>query len=231
MGVYFILVRPSLPENVGAAARALKTMGFRFLRLVAPCDHLCERARWVAHGSEDVLERARVYPDLAAALHDIDFAVGTTSKRRIAKHDYYRSDELLDVIAKKETTVSKTAIVFGAERTGLLGNELSLCDIASTVPMRARHPSLNLAQTVMVYAYELSPLNLDRPRPRTACRDAGQFRSLKHRAGELMQILGIAEGSRKYCRAMERLGALAGSDVRLMHLLCGRLLGLRKGRA
>ena len=94
MLIHFILVEPGLPENVGAAARALKTMGFHSLRLVNPCDHLQDRARWVAHGSTDILENARVFTSLEDAVADVDMIVGTSAKSRTVKDQSIRSQDV-----------------------------------------------------------------------------------------------------------------------------------------
>lgn len=152
--VYFILVEPQTPGNVGAAARAIKTMGFTHLRLVNPCDYRSPQARWMAHASEDVLEAATVFPDLAGALQDIHFAVATTQREREFHFPFFTPREL----AAELTPMSRehrVAIVFGREQTGLTNEELRLCHAISTIPAAVSHPSLNLAQAVMVYAYEL----------------------------------------------------------------------------
>lgn len=75
MRLTIILVGPARAENVGAAARAMKTMGFRELRIVDSEAHLAPPARWVAHGSGDILDGITTYPTLAEALHDVDFTV------------------------------------------------------------------------------------------------------------------------------------------------------------
>ncbi len=71
--ISFILVEPAVPANVGAAARAIKTMGFDDLRLVKPCDHLSMEARMLAHASNEILENAKIFSTLKEALADIDF--------------------------------------------------------------------------------------------------------------------------------------------------------------
>ena len=78
--IIFILVRPAVPENVGAAARALKTMGFSRLRIVGSDAHREKPARILAHASNDILENAQAFPDLQSALADIDFVIGTFGK-------------------------------------------------------------------------------------------------------------------------------------------------------
>ncbi|MDZ7606531.1 MAG: TrmH family RNA methyltransferase [Cyclobacteriaceae bacterium] len=87
---------------MGAAARALKTMGFSELRLVNPTNHLSDKARWLAHGSTDILDNAKVFTSLEDALIDVDFSIGTTAKERSAKQDYYPPEEAKEIVQSKE---------------------------------------------------------------------------------------------------------------------------------
>lgn len=151
--VYFVLVEPHTPGNIGAAARAIKTMGFRHLLLVNPVDHLSEEARWMAHASLDILENAQIFSSLQEAVKNTYFVVGTTQRERGFHLPYYTPKEL----ARKIIPITQDypiAIVFGREKTGLTNEELAHCDAISTIPAHTRHPSLNLAQAVMVYSYE-----------------------------------------------------------------------------
>lgn len=102
MEVVFILVEPAVPENVGSAARAMKTMGFEKMRLVNPCDHLCLEARKLAHGSHDILQNAMVYAHFKDAIADVDFIVGTTAKRRSARHDFYEPHKIQEILFRKK---------------------------------------------------------------------------------------------------------------------------------
>ena len=150
--IYFVLVEPKTPGNVGAAARALKTMGFENLVLINPCDISVPEARWMAHASEDILERAQIYNSLQEAVKEIHFVVATTQRERSFHLPFFTPEEL----AKKVMPIShdhKIAIVFGREQSGLTNEELGHCDAISTVPTHTKHPSLNLAQTVMIYCY------------------------------------------------------------------------------
>ena len=151
--IYFILVEPRTPGNVGSAARALKTMGFKNLLLVNPCDFQSPEAQWMAHASNDILKGAEIYTNLQDAIADKNFVVATTQRKRGFNLPYFTPRELV----KKAVPISlehKIAVVFGREKTGLTNEELSLCDAVSTIPASTRHPSLNLAQTVMIYCYE-----------------------------------------------------------------------------
>ena len=82
MNISFILVEPAVPENIGAAARAIKTMGFNDLRLVNPCDHLDMRAKMLAHASHEILENAKIFTNLSDAIADLDFTIATSAKQR-----------------------------------------------------------------------------------------------------------------------------------------------------
>ncbi len=150
----FVLFRPQSAGNIGAAARALKNMGFDDLRLVAPGSLNNREATAMAVHADDVLARATVYPDLAAALADCSVAVGTSSRR-----GGYRSRAYpLRAAAAELAAVAgsnKIAIVFGREDRGLTNRELKLCNRLITIPTAPEYPSLNLAQAVVVVAYEL----------------------------------------------------------------------------
>jgi len=151
--VYFVLAEPQTPGNIGAVARAIKTMGFTNLCLVNPADPNSNEARWMAHASGDILENAEIFDTLNAAVKDKHFVVATTQRERGFHLPFFTPKEL----AKKVIPISsehKIAIVFGREQTGLTNEELGMCDAISTIPAHIRHPSLNLAQSVMVYAYE-----------------------------------------------------------------------------
>jgi len=124
LNITFILVNPAVPENIGASARAMNTMGFHDLRLVNPCNFLNEKARMLAHGSHSILENATVFSSLEKAVRDIDFVIGTTAKRRSAKEDYYSANLLSGYLAKKGDSISTIAIVFGKEESGLTNEEI-----------------------------------------------------------------------------------------------------------
>jgi tRNA/rRNA methyltransferase len=153
--VAFVLCRPMHSGNIGSAARALKNMGFSDLRLIAPAASADSRAaRSMAVHAGDVLRSATVHPDLDSALADRAVAVGTTCRQGL-----YRSgaeDVRASVRAIAELASSNpVAIVFGPENHGLTNDELKRCHRLMTIPTAPDYPSLNLAQAVMVVAYEL----------------------------------------------------------------------------
>jgi tRNA/rRNA methyltransferase len=148
------LVSPKASGNVGAAARALKNMGFADLRLVAPRDYDPKAAAAMAVHADDVLERARIFPDLMTALDDRTLTVGTT-----CRGGPYRSETrtLRDVAPAliAEGARNRAAIIFGPEDFGLTNLEIAQCQRLITIPTAPDYTSLNLAQAVMVVAYEL----------------------------------------------------------------------------
>jgi TrmH family RNA methyltransferase len=161
-----VLVRPARPVNVAAACRAMKNMGLGGLRLVGPPAGLDRpEVRGVAYGAWDVLDAAAVYPGLREAVADTSLVVGTTGRpdplawtpRRLAEEGGQRSGG------------GRVSLVFGPEASGLRTDELELCPVRVHIPTDAAQPSLNLAQAVLLLAYEIRlsaspPLALDEPR-------------------------------------------------------------------
>jgi tRNA/rRNA methyltransferase len=227
VNVYFILVKPAVPENIGAAARAVHNMGFRFLRLVSPCNHLQERAQWMAHGARAVLKNARVYPALDRAVRDMDFLVGTTARRRhILKASHFPIDDLPGILRKKPSHVRKLGLVFGCEKHGLSNSDIALCDVMTFVPMAQVFPSLNLAQAVMVYAYEIHRFMRGRKAaPQAKAGPKGQYKALKKRVHLLFGRIGIQPQSLFYKKMVMRLALLGQRDVRLAHFLIKQFEG------
>jgi len=158
MRLSIILVEPARAENIGAAARAMKTMGLNELRIVASEAYLEPAARWVAHGSGDILDNARHFDCLAAALADVDFSIATTARSRAKFHYYATPEQLQTLLEEKQQWLGHSALIFGREDSGLTNEELALADILTGIPMQADYPSLNLGQAVMVYCYQLGRL-------------------------------------------------------------------------
>jgi tRNA/rRNA methyltransferase len=165
----FILFQPKTAGNIGAAARALKNMGCRDLRLVQPPGYTdasigepistrlasgYDDARAMAVHGRDVLDAAKAYSTLDSALDDCTLVVGTT-----ARTGPYRSEarSVREVSAELATLseANRIGLVFGPEDHGLTNNELKLCQRLITIPVAPGYPSLNLAQAVMIVAYEL----------------------------------------------------------------------------
>lgn len=217
--IYFVLVRPAVPENVGAAARAIKTMGFAHLRIVASDAHREKPARILAHASNDILENAQTFPDLEAALADIDFSIGTSAKARHERRYQLSPAQVCAAIENKSAILSRVAIVFGCEESGLSNTELALCDALSSIPLATGYPSLNLSQAVMLYAYELANLKFEAP----LIADAGQLHTLKTRMQKLFASIDTEADSKLARWADERCAQLTQDDVSFLHQLLARI--------
>jgi TrmH family RNA methyltransferase len=150
--VEVVLVRPARPANVAAACRAMKNMGLCTLRIVEPPPGLAEpEARNLAYGAWDVLDAARPARSLLEAVGDSTFVAGATGR---ALPDAWTPRRLAQE-AEGRTGGGRLSVVFGPESSGLTNQELSLCHVRVRIPTRLAHPSLNLAQAVLVVAYEL----------------------------------------------------------------------------
>ncbi|MBV6341204.1 RNA methyltransferase [Candidatus Magnetobacterium casense] len=155
--IYFTLVQPRESGNVGAAARAIKNMGFERLCLVDPCDYLNAEARAFAHGAIDVLEGATVCANLTEAVSDKAIVIGTTRRQGKTRGVIRPVKEAVATIAELANN-NKVAILFGREDKGLLSEEINRCGFLMTIATSHAQPSLNLAQAVLIVAYELSPV-------------------------------------------------------------------------
>jgi len=219
--IVFILVSPAREENVGAAARALKTMGFSSLWLANPqCNHLGEKARATAHSSNDILEKAKVFHSLKEARAGISLLIGSAAKKRNVAEDYHRVEDLTEIIRAKGNTVEKVGIVFGSEESGLTNDELAQCDLLSTIPMIRKYPSLNLGQAVMVYAVYLSKLSLEYARKKKRPAGEDELQVVKEKATQVLADVGMDPEGNIYPRIMERLMLLDKDDLNLFHSFC-----------
>lgn len=218
MHLSIVLVAPARAENIGAAARAMKTMGFTDLRIVDSTAHLEPAARWVAHGSGDILDNITTYATLADALHDISFTVATTARSRAKFHYYATPAELVPMLKEKSQWLEKAALVFGREDSGLTNEELELADVLTGAPMVADYPSLNLGQAVMVYCYQLASL-IQISQPPVTVSDENQLAALRVRANNLLEQLGVADDQKMVDWLQQRLGRLEQRDTAMLHRL------------
>lgn len=153
-----ILVRPQMGENIGAAARAMLNFGLTEMRLVDPRDGWPNpRATAMASGAAgQVLDRARVFPTLAEAMHDIDFAYATTARgRELTKPVLTPATAAADG-RERVGQGGRVAFIFGPERAGLENDDVARANAIITVPVNPDFPSLNLAQAVLLVGYEWS---------------------------------------------------------------------------
>lgn len=149
-----VLVRPQLGENIGKAARAMLNFGLSELRLVAPRDGWPNpSAGPAAAGADIVLERAAVFPTLAEAVADSAHVYATTVRKRGVTKPVLTPEAAARAI---HADPGRSAIVFGPERSGLETDDVALARAIVTIPVNAEFASLNLAQAVILCAYEWS---------------------------------------------------------------------------
>lgn len=183
--VTIVLLRPARPANVAAACRAMKNMGLRRLAMVEPPPGLDDRdARAPAYGAWDVLDAARVVPSLAEAVADSNLVVGTTGRSDVPGTWTPRQ---LAAAAAARAGGGGLAVVFGPESSGLSTRELGLCHGLVHARTDEAQPSINLAQAVLLVAYEL----------RLASGGAGEPLPAPQRAstGEMEQALEELRGA------------------------------------
>ncbi len=150
--IRFVLCRPSHPGNIGAAARAMKTMGLSDLRLVAPERFPAPEADWMATNAIDILRAATVHSSLEESIEDCVAAFALSARPR------EWSPQVLDVRSAAAQAIGleeDVAFVFGNESAGLTNEEMFACQFLVHIPASAEFSSLNLAQAVQVVAYEL----------------------------------------------------------------------------
>jgi tRNA/rRNA methyltransferase len=205
-----ILVRPQLGENIGKAARAMLNFGLTEMRLVAPRDGWPNpKAGPSSSGADSVLENAKVYDTLGEAIADINYIYATTVRKRGVTKPV-----LTPEVAAKEIFHSggRSAILFGMERSGLAVNEVAAAQTIITVPINPEFSSLNLAQAVVLVAYEWSKyqslaiptsVTIDPPAPH------GEFEEM---IGALFEILE----RRGYFYPVERTAVTQGTVRNLM---------------
>jgi tRNA/rRNA methyltransferase len=233
----FILVEPAVAENVGSSARALKTMGFDRLVVVNSQVHQQPAAIWLAHGSSDILDNIKVFDTLGEAVQGMDLVIGTTAKKRRIHADHYFCSEIPRLINRKSGSVDTVALVFGREESGLTNEELKLCHLFTGIPMKKSYPSLNLAQSVMIYAWELSKFNTVPTEAKTvrndnatgsinriAKRPSGEkLRHLRKSVETLLQTMDYDCHSSVYRRIMERFEVVGDKDAGLILSVCSKL--------
>jgi tRNA/rRNA methyltransferase len=154
-GPAIVLVEPQLGENIGAAARAMANFGLSRLRLVKPRPSWpSDKARMMAAGADRILADAALYDTLEAAIADCSFVLATTARAHDQAKAVIGPAEAAAEMAPRIAAGDTVAIVFGRERNGLENDEVALADRIVTLPVNPAFASLNLAQAVVIVAYE-----------------------------------------------------------------------------
>ena len=151
----FVLTRPQMGENIGAAARAMWNFGLDRMRIVAPRDGWPNsRAVATASGAGRLLDDAVLTDDLAGALEDVSFVYATTARPREMTKPVFSPEAAMADAARRIHAGERVAVLFGPERAGLENDDVARASAVITVPVNPDFPSLNLAQCVLLVAYE-----------------------------------------------------------------------------
>ena len=231
----FILIETRETGNIGAAARALKNLGFSNLELVRPLKFPSDEAGWFAHGAIDVLSGVEVYPELESALMGKSVVIGTTRRLGKRRGTVYPVREAAEKI-RRFSEKNRIAILFGREDRGLTNEEAAECSFMISIPAAPANPSFNLSQAVLIVAYELSYTDYAiRPQPSIITNE--EFSTLFQRLSGLMKMAGYApKGVRDHeeeiLSDLKRLiarASLTEREARMLHGIISQIEeGLRK---
>lgn len=234
-----VLVEPQLADNIGATARAMLNCGLLDLRLVAPRDGWPnEAAVPMASGAFEVLDRARCFPTLQEAVADLHRVYATTARHRdMVKHEL-TPRRLAKEIHGHAAQGQRSGILFGRERIGLTNEEVSLCDAVVVAPLNPIFTSLNLAQAVLLIAWEwrqqwdeTPEKTLVAPDTVAATRDnlenfLGRL-ELSLEAGRFFRIESMRPIIWQKIRSFYQRAELTEQDVRILHGIVSALEGKR----
>ena len=160
----FILVRPQMGENIGAAARAMLNFGLERMRIVDPRDGWPNsKAVALASGAGRILDNAGLFGDLDAALADCDFVLATTARGRELTKPVLTPERAMETVRAMTAAGKKVAVLFGPERAGLENDDIIRANAIVTVPVNPEFFSLNLAQCVLLFGYEWGRQGSDVP--------------------------------------------------------------------
>ena len=217
--IRIILFEPREPGNIGSVARVVKGMGLSQLYLVNPVPFQNVDAAWyMAHGAKDVLENCHVVPELKDALVGVKYLVGTTHRRRDARLPTpVTAREAAHTIASVSQD-KPVALLFGREDFGLSTDQISLCQLTASVPMATKNPSLNLAQAVQIFAYEVFIASLgDHPSSDIDYAEVNVLEEFYGRVVRLLDKVGVTPYNQEwetYLKSLRRVFSRAPLEDR-----------------
>jgi len=237
--ISFILVDTMETGNIGAAARALKNCGFSHLELVRPRKFPSDDAGWFAHGADDILSAVKVFPELAHALKDKALIVGTTRRSGKKRGLTYPVREAVERI-RHFSENNRVALLFGREDRGLKNDETAECSFMIRIPSSTGQPSFNLAQAVLIVAYEISFASYTVPPPPETISNE-ELLNLFERLRNLMKMAGYApkgirDNEKEIMSDLKRLisrTVITAREARMLHGIISQIedsLGKRKIR-
>jgi tRNA/rRNA methyltransferase len=223
--VRVILSHTSHPGNIGAAARAMKTMGLSRLYLINPRHFPDAQATAMAASADDVLANAVVCSSLEEALQGVVFVVGMSARVRDISQEVLAPREAMPLVAQQAQ--QPVALLFGAETSGLTNDELARCQLMVRIPVNPEYTSLNLASAVQLIAYELrlaagqGECGAPEVMPASAEHVEGFFKQLEETLLEIEFLHG--QHSTKLMHKLRRLYARARLELEEVNILRGIL--------
>lgn len=225
----FVLVRPQMGENIGGAARAMWNFGLDRMRVVAPRDGWPnEKAVAMASGAGRLLDEARHCADTAEALDDCAYVFATTARARGLTKPVFTPEAAMAKAAALSREGKRTAVLFGPERAGLENDDIARANAIINVPVNPEFASLNLAQCVLLTAYEWRRQVQDVPAERMEMAGADmasaiEVEKLAEHYEDRMEAAGFffpetkAEGMKIVLRNMWSRMPLTRADVQMFH--------------
>ena len=235
MQVKIVLVNATHPGNIGAAARAMKTMGLEQLALVSPRHFPSAECTARAAGADDILTRASVFSSLEDALADCELVFGTSARARSIAWPEVTPEAAAAQIIDRIDAGSGVAVLFGRESSGLSNEQLEICHAMIRIPTNADFSSLNIAQAVQIICYEISKQHLARKATSTAPNDpeslttVAQMEHLYEHFRQTLTDIGYLdpEKPRRLMRRIRRLFNRARLDSNEYNILRGILTAAR----
>lgn len=224
--VRIVLVRPEHPGNVGAAARAIKNLGFSALHLVAPsCGHLTPEALKMAYGARDVLEGATVHTALIDAVGPVQWVAGFGMVRDGRSVTWLPEAGAGLATRAQAPHAPQIALVFGPEISGLSNDDLAVCHQLIAIPTDSAQPSLNLAQAVLLACYEVSRSPAPAAADLRELATAEELDGLCTHLADTLYAIGFLypPHDRHLIRDVRSLLNRAGLDAREVRILRGAL--------
>ena len=225
----YVLVSPQMGENIGAAARAMWNFGLDRMRLVAPRDGWPNpKAVAMASGAGRLLDDAQLFGATQEAVADADFVLATTARPRGLTKPVYSPEAAMRELAERSAQGQKVAVLFGPERAGLENDDIAIANGIISVPVNPDFPSLNLAQCVLLTAYEWRRASAEVTELTTAMggtewANQAEVAALSRHYEERMEEAGFffpdhkAEGMKRNLRNLWSRMPLTRSDVQTFH--------------
>lgn len=224
----FVLIRPQMGENIGAAARAMLNFGLDRMRITAPRDGWPnQKAVVMASGAGRVLDAALIFDTTAAAIADCDYVYATTARARELTKPVFTPEAAMTDARTRIAAGEKVAVLFGPERSGLENDDISRANAMITVPVNPDFPSLNLGQCVLLTGYEWQRATRETPDMQVASSspwaNQAEIESLATHFEERLEIAGFffpdhkAASMKVNLRNLWSRMPMTRADVQMLH--------------